>query len=139
MTLPPRTLGERPGDPLERAPAAPEPPFPFEPVRDLLGVVRSMYAAALEAGAGRNDLGRIARVGQELGRALDLAGSSRQGADAQAAAWRQVEAAMLEVAALVDPLTPAAPIVSAARRLLAPTREPAPILRGTAQKKHAPR
>jgi len=121
-------MGERGGHP-----GAPEPPFPFEPVRDLLGIVRAMYAAAQEAGAGRNDLGRIARVGQELGRALDLAGSSRQGAEAQAAAWRQVEAAMLEVGGLVDPLASAEPIVSAARRRLAPPRGDAQKVRGGAQ------
>ena len=128
MSSPPEGPGKQRGRPGDL-----EPPFPFEPVRDLLGIVRAVYAAAQEAGAGRNDLARIARVGQELGRALDLAGSSRQGAEAQAAAWRQVEAAMLEVGGLVDLLASAAPIVSAARRRLAPPREDAEKRRGGAQ------
>jgi hypothetical protein len=98
----------------------PAPGFPFEAVRDLLGVVRAIYVAAKEGGAGRKELARIARVGQELGLALDLAGSSRQGASGEAAAWKHVEGAMLEVSDLVDPLTPAAPIVLAARDRLAP-------------------
>jgi hypothetical protein len=96
--------------------------FPFDAVRDLLGVVRAIYAAAKERGGGRTELSRIARVGQELGRALDLAGAARQGAAGQEAAWRCVEGAMLEVSDLVDPLTPAAPIVRAARTRVASPR-----------------
>lgn len=91
------------------------PPFPFDAVRDLLGVVRAIYAAAKEGGAPRPQLTRIVRVGAELSRALDLAGASRQGDAGHAAAWRMTDAAMLQVGDLVDPLTAAAPIVLAAR------------------------
>jgi hypothetical protein len=92
-----------------------DPPFPFDAVRDLLGVVRAIYAAAKDGGAGSPELVRIARVGKELSRALDLAGASRQGEAGHTAAWRITDAAMLQVGDLVDPLTPAAPIVVAAR------------------------
>jgi hypothetical protein len=109
-----------------------QPPFPFDAVRDLLGVVRAVYAAARGGGAGRNELSRIAKVGEDLSRALDLAGSTQQGAGAAAIAWRCLDEALVEVGALVDPLTPAAPIVHAARaRVAAP--------RATLRRKPAPR
>ncbi len=110
MSTPPGRLSEPRG--------ASAPAFPFDAVRDLLGVVRALYAAAREGGAGRNDLARIARVGERLGRGLDLAGSPRQGASSDDEAWRHVEQAMADIGDLVDPLTPAAPIVAAARRRL---------------------
>ena len=90
-------------------------PFPFEAVRDLLGVVRAMYAAAKAAGAGRVDLARITRVGTDLSRSLDLAADARPGTIAFAAAWKKAEDATRRVADLVDALTPAEPLVIAAR------------------------
>jgi hypothetical protein len=91
------------------------PPFPFDAVRDLLGVVRTIYAAAKEGGSSREELARIAQVGKELSRALDLAGSPQQGASGLSAAWKVADRAMLQVNDLVDPLTPAAPLLMAAR------------------------
>ena len=58
----------------------PQPSFPADAVRDLLGIVRAMYAAAVAAGAQPAELRKIARVGD-----------------------------------LVDALTPAEPLVNAAR------------------------
>jgi hypothetical protein len=91
-------------------------PFPFEAVRDLLGVVRAMYGAAKAAGAGRVELARIARVGGDLGRAIDLAADARPGTLAFAAAWKRAEDATRRVGDLVDALTPAEPLVVAARK-----------------------
>jgi hypothetical protein len=90
-------------------------PFPFEAVRDLLGVVRAMYAAAKTAGGGRSELARIARVGTDLAGALDLAAETRPGTLGHAAAWRRAEEATRRVGDLVDALTPAEPLVVAAR------------------------
>lgn len=90
-------------------------PFPFEAVRDLLGVVRAMWAAAKASRAGRVDLARITRVGTELSRALDLAADARPGTLAYGAAWKKAEDATMRVADLVDGLTPAEPLVIAAR------------------------
>jgi hypothetical protein len=90
-------------------------PFPFEAVRDLLGVVRAIYAAAKNAGAESAELGRISRVGGELRRALELASSARPGTLGHAAAWKRAEAATQRAADLVDALTPAEPLVVAAR------------------------
>ncbi|WP_437671245.1 hypothetical protein [Sorangium sp. So ce131] len=84
-------------------------------MRDLLGVVRAIYAAAKDGGASREELARIAKVGKELSRALDLAGAPQQGASGHAAAWKVTDKAMLQVNDLVDPLTPAAPLLLAAR------------------------
>lgn len=90
-------------------------PFPFEAVRDLLGVVRAIYGAAKSAGASRTELGRIARVGADLSRALELAADTRSGTIGHDAAFRRAEAATLRVGDLVDALTPAEPLVVAAR------------------------
>jgi hypothetical protein len=92
-----------------------ETPFPFEAVRDLLGVVRAMYAAAKESGAGRTELARISAVGRDLSKALDIAASTREGTVGHAAAWKRAEDATRRVGDLVDALTPAEPLIGAAR------------------------
>jgi hypothetical protein len=78
-------------------------PFPFEAVRDLLGIVRAMYVAARARRASRAELAKIAAIGRELSEAIELAVSSREGTVGSRAAW-----------ALVDALTPAEPLVVAA-------------------------
>ncbi len=90
-------------------------PFPFEAVRDLLGVVRALYAAAKDAGAGRGELQRIAKVGSELRETLDLGVSTRPGSVGHRAAIARAEEATRRVGDLVDALTPAEPLVVAAR------------------------
>jgi hypothetical protein len=90
-------------------------PFPLEAVRDLLGVVRAMYAAAKESRASRTELARIAEVGRRLSDAIDLAVSTRPGTVGHRAAWQQAEDATRRVGDLVDALTPAEPLVIAAR------------------------
>lgn len=90
-------------------------PFPFEAARDLLGIVRSMYAAAKDTGASPAELRKIARIGHDLGRALALAAETRPGTVGHTAAWRRAESATARVGDLVDALTPAEPLVTAAR------------------------
>lgn len=90
-------------------------PFPFEAVRDLLGVVRALYAAAQARGAGRDDLARISRIGAELRETLDLALTTRPGTVGHRAAVERAEDATRLVGEVVDALTPAEPIVVAAR------------------------
>jgi len=97
-------------------------PFPFEAVRDLLGVVRAMYGAAKSARAGRAELARIARVGADLHRAMDLAADTRPGTVGHAAAWKRAEDATRRVGDLVDALTPAEPLVVAARARVSGTK-----------------
>jgi hypothetical protein len=90
-------------------------PFPFEAVRDLLGIVRALYAAEKAGGAGRVELARIARVGKELRAALDLAADTRPGTIGRTAAWKRAEEATVRVGDLVDAVTRAEPLVAAAR------------------------
>lgn len=90
-------------------------PFPFEAVRDLLGVVRAIYAAGKANGAGRAELARIARVGAELALAIELAADARPGTVGHAAAWKRAEQATRRVGDLVNVLTPAEPLVAAAQ------------------------
>ena len=89
--------------------------FPFDAVRDLLGVVRALWGAAKAGGAGRAELERIAAVGKELREALALAVSTRPGTIGHTAAWRRAEDATLRVGDLVNALAPAEPVVVAAR------------------------
>jgi hypothetical protein len=100
---------------IEMSPAGHEGDFPLEAVRDLLGVVRALWAAAKVSGASRAELTRIARVGRDLADALDLAVSVRPGTIGYRAAWDKAEQATRRVGDLVDALTPAEPLVLAAR------------------------
>lgn len=97
-------------------------PFPLEAVRDLLGVVRAIYAAAKQAGAGRGELAKIAKIGTELSQAIDLAVDTRPGTVGHRAAWQRAEEATRRAGDLVDLLTPAEPLVGAARGRVTGTR-----------------
>jgi len=88
--------------------------FPFEAVRDLLGVVRALYTSAKARGAGRRDLARIERAGVLLREALSLAVQHEPGTLAHGSAWKKAEEAIEMVGTMVDALTPARPIVEAA-------------------------
>lgn len=93
--------------------------FPAEAVRDLIGVVRTMYLAAKQAGAGRVELARIERVGRDLATALELAQASKPGTIGYSAAWKRAEDAALRAGDLVDALTPAEPLLKAAQGRIA--------------------
>jgi hypothetical protein len=88
-------------------------PFPFEAVRDLLGIVRATYAWA--RGARRTkDMQRLARAGRLLREALVLAVEHQPGTMGHGAAWQKADAAMEELGQVVDVLMPARPIIEAA-------------------------
>ena len=89
--------------------------FPAEAVQDLRGLVRAMYAAAKAQGASPNELRRIANVGADLSTALELAGTSSPGTLGYNTAWRRAESATERLGELVNALTPAEPIITAAR------------------------
>jgi hypothetical protein len=89
--------------------------FPAEAVSDLRGIVRAMYAAANAAGASPNELRRLANIGADLNAALELAASTSPGSLGYNTAWRKAEAATERLGELVNALTPAEPIVTAAR------------------------
>jgi hypothetical protein len=92
-----------------------EEPFPAAAVRDLIGIVRAMYVAAKQAGAGKNEIARIERVGRDLSAALELAHRSGPNTIGYSAAWKRAEEAALRAGDLVDALTPAEPLLHAAR------------------------
>jgi hypothetical protein len=89
-------------------------PFPLEAVRDLLGLMRSLYAAQKEAGASPADLEALARAGKDLQEALSLAASSRPGTLGYAAAWKRAEDATARAGGLVEEAMSAQPVVKAA-------------------------
>lgn len=91
-------------------------PFPFEAVRDLIGILRAMYAAER---AGRHDvqrLRRIQRVAERLRLAQELALEHEPETLGHAAAWRHAEHATRELGELVDLTTPLEPTLEAASR-----------------------
>lgn len=89
-------------------------PFPFEAARDLLGVVRTLYADARARGADADRLRAIAAAGAELRQAMELAAAHPPGTLGFSSAWARAERAAAQVGDLVDALTPAAPLVRAA-------------------------
>jgi hypothetical protein len=91
-----------------------EDPFPFEAVRDLLGLMRAIYAARREAGAETEDLEPLARAGKDLQEALSLASTSRPGTVGYAAAWKRAEDATAVAGHLTAAATPTEPLLRAA-------------------------
>lgn len=87
-----------------------DPPFPAEAVRDLLGIVRAMYAGVGDADPVR----RIAleRVGRDLAKALEL-GTCTPGTVGARAAWHRAERAAAELGDLVSPTEGALAMVRA--------------------------
>jgi hypothetical protein len=74
-----------------------------------------MYAAAKAQGLSPNELRKISRVGTDLNAALDLAATSSPGTLGYNTAWRRAESATERLGELVNALTPAEPIITAAR------------------------
>lgn len=90
------------------------PPFPFEAVRDLLGILRALYAADKVRGAGQRRLSEIRRVALELRRATDLALDHAAESAGHRAAWEIADRAVSALADLVDVTTPLEPTLMAA-------------------------
>ena len=91
-------------------------PFPFEAVRDLLGILRALYAAAQAEGGSAARLSAIRRIGSELRAATDLALEHEPGTLGYGAAWRRAERATQMLADVVDCTTPIEPTLEAAAR-----------------------
>ena len=88
--------------------------FPFEAARDLLGILRALYAADRARGAGSRRLADIRSVALELRRATELALEHESGTAGHRAALRRAEAATRRLADLVDVTTPLEPTLLAA-------------------------
>ena len=85
-------------------------PIPLEALRDLLGIVRALYAAWAREKASPIALEELHQVGRELAQALALAQRSPPGTLGHAAAWNRSERATEALGKLVQgsmPLKPA--------------------------------
>ena len=86
-------------------------PFPREPVEDLRGIVRALYAATPATETVRRR--KLAAIGQSLTIALELAAQA-PGAIGEAAAWSRAEDAAETLGMLVSMIEPAEPMIRAA-------------------------
>lgn len=91
-------------------------PFPFEPVRDLLGITRALYRAA--DGEPRRQA-ELQRIGLGLREALELARRSGEGTLGRRAAWTKAERATKALGALVADGCAVEPLVQATAICLA--------------------
>jgi hypothetical protein len=98
----------------------PDQPFPFEEVRDLLGIVRALYRARREAGAPELQLRQIVMVGTHLAEAIALATEYKPFTVGRSAAWKKAEQATLDAADLIKSTDGAQEIVEAARAAVKP-------------------
>lgn len=89
-------------------------PFPFESVRDLLGILRALYAADKARGAGERRLVKVREVAMELRAATDLALEYEPGTLGHAVAWERAERAVARLGDLIDVTTPLEPTLRAA-------------------------
>jgi hypothetical protein len=90
-------------------------PLRLSAVRDLLGIVRVIYAIARERGARQAELDQLARIGRRLAQALELA-TSGTNTVGERAAWEHAEKACQELPRAIEPFLPAEEIVKVACR-----------------------
>jgi hypothetical protein len=88
--------------------------FPFEAARDLLGILRALYAAERARGARPRRLSTIRAIAVELRRATELGLEHDPGTAGHDAAIDKAEAATRRLADLVDVTTPLEPTLLAA-------------------------
>ncbi len=99
-------------------------PIPLDALRDMIGLVRSMWRAKQREKAPPMELERIARVGRDLREAYNMALSSTRGTMGYWAAWEKCERACSAAVQLVGCLDMAEPIVTAARDAVYATQRP---------------
>jgi hypothetical protein len=87
-------------------------PFPFEAVRDLIGILRALYAAT--PAEHTRDRQAIEAVAREINRARAMALAHEPGTLGHAAAWNRAERATARLGELADLLTPLEPVLRAA-------------------------
>ena len=101
---------------MSRPPQDPPDSFPFEAVRDLLGIVRSIYAAAKAEDAGASRLTALTEVGRDLAASIEIALRTSPRTSERAEAFRRADRATLRLGDLIDAITPIEPTVDAAVR-----------------------
>jgi hypothetical protein len=90
--------------------------MPIGALRDLLGLVRSMYAEWSNAGAGPIELEELRAIGENLNLSLRLATQSKPNSSAHRKAWARAEEATRDLGAFVQKHHQIAPTVQAATR-----------------------
>lgn len=75
----------------------PQGQLPVESLRDLLGIVRAVYASWKRDGQGPIEMEELRSIGEDLRDALRLASSSKPYSQAHRAAWKKAERATLRL------------------------------------------
>jgi hypothetical protein len=76
-------------------------PIPIRALRDLLGLVRVVYADWCASGAGPIELEELRAIGEGLSLAFDLASKSKPNTPAHRTAWARAEEATAQLGALI--------------------------------------
>jgi hypothetical protein len=97
-------------------------PFPFEAVRDLLGILRALYAAEKRKPDVEGRLLEIERIALELRAAKDLAMEVDEGTLGHNAAWTRAEKATARLCDLIDRRMPAESLIRAAAGRVSPMK-----------------
>ncbi|MFZ5894999.1 MAG: hypothetical protein ACOY0T_28325 [Myxococcota bacterium] len=90
--------------------------LPIEALRDLLGLVRALFASWTQSKAGPIELEELAHIGRELAAALKLARKTEPGSVGHRAAWSRAEEATRLLGHLVGQLEALHPVLEAATR-----------------------
>jgi hypothetical protein len=90
--------------------------LPLNAVRDLIGIVRSMYFAWQDQGADPARLEALVRVGRELRDAMELAGRTEPDTVGHRAAWSRAERATAVLCTMIASDARVRPVVEAAVR-----------------------
>lgn len=95
-------------------------PFPFEAIRDLVGILRAIYAATPADHRVRRKA--ITATARELNEAAELAGRCEPGTLGFSAAWKRAEQATVRLTDLVEPIASVHPVLEAAGARVRGTR-----------------
>jgi hypothetical protein len=106
-------------------------PFPFETVRDLLGIVRALYVTWKEQG---RPTAELELIGKELRASMNLARRSPVPSLGHAAAWNRAERATERLGLIVGVGTTLQPVVYAMERRLV-NAPPIPVSRSELRKR----
>lgn len=88
--------------------------LPLEALRDLVGIVRALFAAWTKARVGPLELEELLHIGRELRAALNLASKTQPGTVGHRAAWSRAEDATRLLGHLVGQLEALHPVIEAA-------------------------
>jgi len=101
--------------------------LPVEALRDLLGIVRGLYAAGLQSKGHPIELETLRWIGKEIGAALTLASTTEPDTIGHRAAWDRAERAVAKLGELIAENMPIRPVLDAAvARALTPAKGPKP-------------